>query len=114
MTGWLIEQEKYFEEREREGGSYTDFSGDFEVVSSSTISLLETSSFSLFELSSTGLVDDSSTVGEFRCCSSSYSLINRFFNECALLNVLMIFGEVANGGVLLEGPGELFPFDESC
>lgn len=101
MTGWLIEQEKYFKEREREKENHTDLSGDWAVVSSSTVSLLEISSFSLFELSSGGFVDGSSTdetVGEFRCCSSSYSLIKRFFNECALLNALLIFGDVANGG----------------
>ena len=31
--------------------------------------------------------------GEFRCCSSSYSLIKRFFNEWALLEADGVVGE---------------------
>ena len=51
-------------------------------------------------------VDVTIGIGEFRCCSSSYSVIKRFFNECPLIAVV--------GGVLfivgsLDG---LFAVDE--
>jgi len=94
-------------------------SAGLETVSSAT-STLETSSVSFFGISTSGLLVISSvgcTTGEFRCCSSSYSLIKRFLSECALVDEPEVVGDGANGGVELVlidigFAGGLFKLDE--
>ena len=51
---------------------------------------------------------DVGPMGELRCCSSSYSLIRRFFSECALLDEADGVGELVKGGV-----GPLLRFTET-
>jgi hypothetical protein len=52
-------------------------------------------------------------VGEFRCCSSSYSLIKRFFSGCALFDETDVVGDAEDemGDVAIGG---LLRFDDSC
>jgi hypothetical protein len=98
---------KYFQEKQ----NHVEFSV------SSAISVFETFSVSFLGISTLEVLDTSSvvdTTGEFRCCSSSYSLINRFLSECALFDE---FGDATIGGVVLVlvnigFVGGLFKLDE--
>jgi hypothetical protein len=89
-----------------------------EFVSSATSvvdSSFGISTFEVFDIScvvsdcSVGVVD---RTGEFRCCSSSYSLIKRFLSECVLFDELAAVGDGTIGGVLLVLTGGLFKLDE--
>ena len=60
-------------------------------------------------------------MGDVRCCSSSYSLIRRFFSECALFDEADGVGELIKGGVCpllrftdTERAGEFLALDGSA
>lgn len=115
----LIEQKiKYFYKRiknkEEIHVELSVSSEDFRVVSSFnsglewfSVSFFEVSTWEVFVISSLfstfsiDVVDGGGTTGEFRCCSSSYSLIKRFLSGCALFDAAVGGGDVGIGGVLL-------------
>ena len=78
-------------------------------MDTASASVFESLSFEFTALSSSAIssfagvegAGDVSTGGEGRCCSSSYSLISRFFNEGALFNVEEAGGDAAAGGELI-------------
>lgn len=111
---------KYFKERKRKTNktNHVELFSVPSVVGLATVSsTLGTSSVSFFGISTFEIFDISSvvcTTGEFRCCSSSYSLIKRFLSECALFDEPEGVGEETNGGVelVLTITGGLFALDE--
>lgn len=91
-----------------------DFAAFSSVVSSTFVSVSFFGISTFVEFDTVSVV---CTTGEFRCCSSSYSLIIRFLSECELFDEPEGVGEETIGGVELvlidiEFIGGLFVFEE--